>query len=52
MLTEKKHNIQLDERDEQHKEELIELRPHYNKEIRHMKLEAENEALKNALTSF
>lgn len=51
LLREKKHKMQLDERDEQHEDKLIAIRLLHNKELKQVKLEAQNEAFKQALTS-
>ena len=51
LLREKKHKLRLDEQTEQHEDELINLRLRHNKELKHAKVEAENEAFKRFLAS-
>ena len=51
LLKEKKHKMQLDAREEQHEEELIENRLRHIKELKQVRVEAENEAFKLSLAS-
>jgi hypothetical protein len=51
LLREKKQKMRLDEQAEQHEDELIEIRLRHNKELKHAKVEAENEAFKRLLAS-